>query len=54
MVEEVTADGHGDPEEEETGSNKKFVRVGNVPSATPVKRRIRPLSEQLLGSDPRR
>ena len=47
-IEEATADGHGDPEEE-MGSNKKFVGVGDVPSATPVKRRIRPLSEQLLG-----
>ena len=39
---------------EETRNNKKFMGVGNVPSATPVKGRIRPLSEQLLGSDPQR
>ena len=48
-IEEATADGHDDLGEEEMGSKKKFMEVGDVPSATPVKRRIRPLSEQLLG-----
>jgi len=47
-IEEATADGHGDLEEDEMGDKKKSVD-GNLPSATPVKRRIRPLSEQLLG-----
>jgi hypothetical protein len=36
-IEEATSDGHGEPEE------------GDQVNSTPVKRRIRPMSEQLLG-----
>jgi serine/arginine repetitive matrix protein 2 len=42
-IEEATSDGHGDVEEVETGSNQV------ESTTTPVKRRVRPMSEHLLG-----
>ncbi len=43
-IEEATSDGHGEPEEGHMEQDD-----GDQADATPVKRRVRPVSEQLLG-----